>query len=137
PAHDPRRGVPAVDRERGRPRERAAPIRSGLGPPGIPPVSPHTARRTTMTSLTAPPGSNRDAPESTKTRALVGGGTHRSTRRVDPVFHLFLLPILIVFTAAITLPAIMGFVYSFTDSIGFGDFSFIGLTNYIAAFGDP
>lgn len=61
----------------------------------------------------------------------------RQRRGVDPVFHLFLVPTLIVFTLAITLPAAMGIFYSFTDSIGFGDFDFIGLNNYIAAFADP
>lgn len=58
-------------------------------------------------------------------------------RRVDPMFHLFLLPTLILFTLAITLPAGMGIFYSFTDSIGFGEWSFVGLTNYAAMLTDP
>jgi raffinose/stachyose/melibiose transport system permease protein len=58
-------------------------------------------------------------------------------RRVDPVFYLFLFPALILFTLAITVPAVMGIVTSFTDSIGFGDFAFVGLINYLAMFTDP
>jgi raffinose/stachyose/melibiose transport system permease protein len=61
----------------------------------------------------------------------------RSTKRVEPIYYLFLLPSLILFTLAITVPAVMGIFFSFTDSIGIGDWSFNGLTNYIAAFGDP
>lgn len=62
--------------------------------------------------------------------------TTRSRRRVDPIFYLFLLPSLALFTVAITIPAVIGFVYSFTDSIGFGDFEWIGFRNYIALFRD-
>jgi len=61
----------------------------------------------------------------------------RPTRRTEKTYYLFLLPALLVFTLAITLPAVMGIVYSFTNSIGFGESEFIGLTNYIALFSDP
>ncbi|GAB3947184.1 carbohydrate ABC transporter permease [Corynebacterium tapiri] len=58
-------------------------------------------------------------------------------RKVDTLFYLFLVPSLVIFTIAITLPAVMGFAYSFTNSIGFGDFEFIGLRNYRAMMTDP
>lgn len=58
-------------------------------------------------------------------------------RKVEPIYYLFLLPSLILFTLAITLPAIIGIFFSFTNSIGFGDWQFVGLINYIAAFSDP
>ncbi|MFC0673279.1 carbohydrate ABC transporter permease [Brachybacterium hainanense] len=58
------------------------------------------------------------------------------SRRTDPVYYLFLFPALIVFSLAITLPAVLGFGYSFTNSIGFGEWRFIGVRNYIAAFRD-
>lgn len=61
----------------------------------------------------------------------------RQTRRVDTTFYLFLIPSLVLFTLVITLPAVMGIFYSFTDSIGFGEFELVGLTNYIAMFSDP
>ncbi|ROS75982.1 raffinose/stachyose/melibiose transport system permease protein [Curtobacterium sp. PhB130] len=64
-------------------------------------------------------------------------GMRRPRRRLDPVFLAFLLPTLVIFTLAITLPAVMGIVLSFTDSVGFGEFGFIGLTNYRAVFSDP
>ena len=59
-----------------------------------------------------------------------------SRRRTDPLYHLFLLPALALFTLAVTLPAVLGFAYSFTNSIGFGDWDVIGLRNYIAMFRD-
>lgn len=61
----------------------------------------------------------------------------RSRRRVEGVYYLFLLPTLILFTLAITLPAVIGIFFSFTNSIGFGDWQFVGLINYIALFSDP
>lgn len=60
-----------------------------------------------------------------------------SKRRVEPIYYLFLIPTLILFTLAITVPAITGIVFSFTDSIGIGTWSFNGLTNYIAMMSDP
>lgn len=56
--------------------------------------------------------------------------------RIDPIYYLFLFPAVVIFTLAITVPAIVGFGYSFTNSIGFGEWDFIGLRNYIAAFRD-
>ena len=61
----------------------------------------------------------------------------RRKPRTDRTFLLYLLPALVLFTLAITLPALMGIFFSFTDSIGFGEWSFIGLTNYVALFSDP
>lgn len=62
--------------------------------------------------------------------------THRK-RRVEGIYYVFLLPSLIIFTLAITVPAIIGIFFSFTNSIGFGDWNFIGVTNYVAMFSDP
>ncbi|MFE5410462.1 carbohydrate ABC transporter permease [Microbacterium sp. NPDC056569] len=61
----------------------------------------------------------------------------RTRRKVEGVYYLFLLPALILFTLAITIPAIIGIFFSFTNSIGFGDWEFVGLINYIAVFTDP
>jgi raffinose/stachyose/melibiose transport system permease protein len=57
--------------------------------------------------------------------------------RVSGTYWFMLVPALVLFTLAITLPAIMGITLSFTDSVGFGEFRFIGLTNYVAMFSDP
>lgn len=62
--------------------------------------------------------------------------THRP-RKVDRTYLLFLIPALVLFSLSITLPAGMGIFYSFTDSIGFGDFQFVGLNNYLVMFSDP
>nr|WP_228479574.1 sugar ABC transporter permease [Microbacterium atlanticum] len=61
----------------------------------------------------------------------------RTRRKVDGVYYLFLLPALILFTLAITIPAVIGIFFSFTNSIGFGDWEFVGIINYIAVFTDP
>lgn len=76
---------------------------------------------------------------STTARIVTRGGQSatRAKRRVEPIYYLFLLPSLILFTLAITIPGIIGIFFSFTDSIGIGDWQFIGFINYIAAFSDP
>ena len=61
----------------------------------------------------------------------------RRRRRVEGIYIAFLFPALALFTLAITLPAIMGIFYSFTNSIGFGDWEFVGFVNYRALFSDP
>ncbi|CAM3647743.1 carbohydrate ABC transporter permease [Isoptericola cucumis] len=64
-------------------------------------------------------------------------GAPHHTRRVEPVYYLFLLPSLVLFTLAIPVPAIIGIFFSFTNSIGIGDWELVGLVNYVAAFSDP
>ncbi|WP_374974695.1 carbohydrate ABC transporter permease [Microbacterium trichothecenolyticum] len=82
---------------------------------------------TTTAAVTAP-----------KTGRRTGAATMPQTRRrVDGVYYLYLLPALILFTLAITIPAVIGIFFSFTNSIGFGDWEFVGLINYIAVFTDP
>ena len=76
----------------------------------------------------------------TTTTTIVTGGkaaARRSTRRVEPIYYLFLVPTLVLFTLAITVPGLIGIFFSFTDSIGLGEWNFVGLTNYIALFSDP
>jgi raffinose/stachyose/melibiose transport system permease protein len=58
-------------------------------------------------------------------------------RRLDRTHVLFLVPAVVLFTLLITLPAIVGAVTSLTDYVGYGDFRFIGLTNFTALFSDP
>ncbi|MGV8972600.1 MAG: carbohydrate ABC transporter permease [Rhodoglobus sp.] len=78
--------------------------------------------------------------EATRPRSRTEAAPRRTRDRRRPAgrtFYLFLVPSLVLFTLAITLPAIMGIVLSFTNSAGFGDFDFTGLTNYVALFSDP
>ncbi|MDO5066452.1 MAG: sugar ABC transporter permease [Propionibacteriaceae bacterium] len=65
--------------------------------------------------------------------------TARSTLRrrpVEPIYWFFLLPALLAFTLFVAYPALEGLVMSFTNSIGFGDFKWVGLRNYMALFQD-
>lgn len=80
---------------------------------------------------------------STTTSSPQGRGTRSrpvptSTKpTVEPLYYLFLFPAVVLFTLAVSLPAVLGFFYSFTNSIGFGDWEFVGLRNFIALFQDP
>lgn len=64
-------------------------------------------------------------------------GANKKPKKVNRLYYYFLVPSLILFTLSITLPALMGIFYSFTDSIGFGDYNFVGLNNYAVLFSDP
>jgi raffinose/stachyose/melibiose transport system permease protein len=89
-------------------------------------------------SLSAPaPTTETEERAMTTTIVTAGDARRRRSRRVEPIYYLFLLPSLVLFTLAITVPGVMGIFFSFTDSIGIGDWNFNGLTNYIAAFSDP
>ena len=91
-------------------------------------------------STTAAANVTRPNSPTTDTTSIVTGQGRKLRRRkgrVEPIYYLFLLPTLVIFTLAITVPAVMGIFFSFTDSIGIGEWSFSGLTNYIAMFSDP
>ena len=51
-------------------------------------------------------------------------------------FMAILVPVLVLFCAFNTIPLITGFLYSFTDSKGYGAFNIVGLQNYIDMFSD-
>ena len=93
---------------------------------------------TPITPAAAAAGSLVDEAEHGQVDHLAGARHDRKGRsRVDPIYYWFLVPTLVLFTLAITVPAVLGIFYSFTNFIGFGEFQFIGLTNYIAVFSDP
>ncbi|MCS5719749.1 sugar ABC transporter permease [Herbiconiux sp. CPCC 205763] len=87
-----------------------------------------------MSTTTAPPA---DTPTRADSPAPASAPTKRPKRKVEGIYYAFLLPSLILFTLAITVPAVIGIFFSFTNSIGFGDWEFIGLINYVAMFSDP
>src|SRR3954471_17278298 len=60
----------------------------------------------------------------------------RVKRRRDMVYGLMLFPAVALFTLFITLPAIVGMVFSFTDYAGYGTWKWIGLANYQSLFHD-
>lgn len=91
-----------------------------------------------MTTTAANPASSTGAAaDRAETTTSPPRRTPRQKRPVDRVYYLFLVPALVLFTLAITVPALLGIFYSFTNFIGFGDWQFIGITNYIALFSDP
>jgi raffinose/stachyose/melibiose transport system permease protein len=58
-------------------------------------------------------------------------------KRVEATYLIMLLPVVLLFTLFITVPALVGLFYSFTNYQGYGNWKFIGLTNYLALFSDP
>lgn len=93
---------------------------------------------TPVTTAAAAAGSLVDKAEHGRADHLAGTRANRKGRsRVDPIYYVFLLPTLLLFTLAITVPAVLGIFYSFTNFIGFGEWELIGLTNYVAVFSDP
>jgi len=61
----------------------------------------------------------------------------RQGRKTDRAYWVMLVPVLLVFTLFITVPAIIGAFYSFTNYVGYGSWKFVGLANYEAIFTDP
>lgn len=86
-----------------------------------------------MTTATTAPRTT-DAPTGVSPRSRPAP---RRRPRADRVYLWFLLPTLVLFTLSITMPAVMGIFYSFTDSVGFGEFNFVGFNNYLVMFSDP
>jgi len=64
----------------------------------------------------------------------------RTGRKTGPrtarAFYWMVLPAFALFFVFHTLPVLQGVFYSFTDSPGYGTWSFVGLSNYIALFSD-
>ena len=58
-------------------------------------------------------------------------------RRTDKTYYVMLLPIVLLFTLFITVPAVVGMFYSITNYVGYGAWEFTGFTNYVAIFNDP
>jgi raffinose/stachyose/melibiose transport system permease protein len=98
-------------------------------------ATPTTARVEGDPMATTTPTAARGA--RTSLSGSTAGNPRRRGKRVDPVFYVFLVPTLVLFSLAITLPAVMGVFYSFTNSIGFGEFDMVGVTNYLAMATDP
>ncbi|PWJ49068.1 carbohydrate ABC transporter membrane protein 1, CUT1 family [Quadrisphaera granulorum] len=61
----------------------------------------------------------------------------RTRKKVDAAFYLMLLPALLLFTLLIVGPALAGMFFSVTNYVGYGEYSFIGVSNYLVLFTDP
>src|SRR5690349_13348580 len=77
-------------------------------------------------------------------RASSTGGTakRRATRmrtetsRAPSAYYWMVWPAVIAFAAFHTLPVVVGIFFSFTNYAGYGDWDFIGLSNYLNLFKD-
>jgi raffinose/stachyose/melibiose transport system permease protein len=58
------------------------------------------------------------------------------TKRAMPAFYWMVWPAVIAFAAFHTLPVVIGIFFSFTNYAGYGDWNFIGLSNYVNLFKD-
>jgi raffinose/stachyose/melibiose transport system permease protein len=84
------------------------------------------------------------ATTTSRTDARSGQGTRppdRRTRRrraehVPRAFYWMVLPAFVLFFVFHTIPVLQGAFFSFTDSPGYGEWNFVGLSNYAALFGD-
>jgi raffinose/stachyose/melibiose transport system permease protein len=69
------------------------------------------------------------------------GKSYRAMRkgagRIDPTYYWMIVPVLGLFAFFITLPALVGVFFSLTNYAGYGDWKFVGLSNYINIFKDP
>ncbi|HEY0239438.1 MAG TPA: sugar ABC transporter permease [Friedmanniella sp.] len=52
-------------------------------------------------------------------------------------FYWMAVPAVLLFVFFHTVPALQGVFYSFTDSRGYGDWTFVGFDNYVRLFSDP
>jgi raffinose/stachyose/melibiose transport system permease protein len=82
-------------------------------------------------TVTAPVASTHAAGE------LPASKTTTHSKRVERVYYFMLFPAVALFTFFITLPGVIGMFFSITNYAGYGDWHFIGLTNYGALFSDP
>ena len=57
-------------------------------------------------------------------------------RHHESTYLLMLLPAAALFTVFITIPAIIGMLFSLTNYAGFGSWKFVGLSNFISLSGD-
>jgi raffinose/stachyose/melibiose transport system permease protein len=80
------------------------------------------------------------SPSTTSARSSRAQGTPpkggRSGTRMPRAYLVMVLPALVLFFVLHTVPVLQGAFYSFTDFPGYGDWSFVGLSNYVALFTD-
>ena len=79
----------------------------------------------------------RPASLQTPTTAPARKRAFRGKDRIDPTYYWMVVPVLALFAFFITLPALVGVFFSLTNYAGYGDWKFIGLSNYINIFKDP
>lgn len=55
---------------------------------------------------------------------------------VERAFIWMVAPAAVLFTVLLTVPLLTGFFYTFTNYQGYGDWRFVGVTNYVSLFSD-
>lgn len=60
----------------------------------------------------------------------------KSKKKTDFVFYVMVVPMAVLFFIFHTLPFLQGVFYSFTDWKGYGNWTFVGLRNYLHIFTD-
>ncbi|WP_237564308.1 MULTISPECIES: sugar ABC transporter permease [unclassified Actinomyces] len=76
------------------------------------------------------------APRVGDPQAAPGKIRDNQAKKVDPAFIWMLVPAALVFTLLLTIPLLTGVFYTFTNFKGYGDWHFVGLTNYRNLFSD-
>lgn len=83
------------------------------------------------------PVAQREAATTSPEPAKISRATRKGARRIDPSYYWMIVPVLALFAFFITLPALVGVFFSLTNYAGYGDWKFVGLSNYINIFKDP
>jgi raffinose/stachyose/melibiose transport system permease protein len=90
-----------------------------------------------MTTTSRVAQTARPAGRKNPTSAPANTQTFRSKNKIDPAYYWMVVPVLALFAFFITLPALLGVFFSLTNYAGYGDWKFIGLSNYVNIFKDP
>ncbi|MFC7550867.1 carbohydrate ABC transporter permease [Plantactinospora sp. GCM10030261] len=69
-------------------------------------------------------------------RTTRAGADRRRRRRVPAAFYWMAVPAFVLFFVFHTIPVLRGVFYSFTNYAGYGDWKFVGLSNYVNVFRD-
>lgn len=64
------------------------------------------------------------------------GLQHRRPARANKTFYWMVVPALVLFVILHTVPTVTGMFYSFTNYAGYGEWDFVGLSNYVNLFKD-
>ncbi|MFC3690259.1 carbohydrate ABC transporter permease [Aquipuribacter hungaricus] len=81
-------------------------------------------------ATTTSTAARRAAPSRRSTARRPGG------ERLQPAFLWMVLPAFVLFFVFHTVPVLQGIFYSFTDSPGYGEWNWVGLSNYVALLSD-
>ena len=85
-----------------------------------------------MSTLTSAVRATTPGPEGTKRARRV----RTASSRALPAYYWMVWPAVIAFAAFHTIPVIVGIFFSFTNYAGYGDWNFVGISNYLNLFKD-